>query len=214
MKKMLVLVLVMALFCASFVMADAREAETTVGTSGTLDETDTAGDAEAEGGNVTNVDLDGTYSTQRWQGFYGDVSATLQLGLATDVFYDFGTVGVEAVYATQNQAFNFAGATNVDDVTGLDTAWGYTDGDDQIVDVYTETISNDGYTDALGVNPRTSDFNSYAIGTAANPASKDDVAFGATVENAGATGFDGGTYNYELMLPADGIETYYFYMSI
>jgi hypothetical protein len=209
MKKMLILVLAFALLVASFAMAD-RPAETTVGASGTLNATSTAGNATAQGGNVTNVDLEGTYSTLRWQGFYGNVSATLQLGLVNDVFYDFGSVDVNAVYATQNNTFNFATAVAVTGVGGLDTAWGYASGDDQIADVYTVQITNDGYTDALGVIR--GNFRSYVIGTVVAPDAKANVAFGANI-NTGA-GFNAGDRDYELMVPADGTETYYFFMSI
>ena len=197
--KIMVLVAVMAMLVASFAIADAREAETTEGESGTLDLNEDAGSYEVTGGDVTEINLSTDASTSRWQGFFGNTSATLALGLGSSIMYDFGQQDVTAVYATVNEGLDFSALEAVD-AEEVDNIWGFTDGSDRAQEVFTETLSYDDITDTASLTNE--NFQSYIAGLS-DASTKDEFAFGAVVDNDGAEGFNGNIYNYELMVPTE-----------
>ncbi len=210
--KIMVLVAVMAMLVASFAIADAREAETTEGESGTLDLNEDAGSYEVTGGDVTEINLSTDASTSRWQGFFGNTSATLALGLGSSIMYDFGQQDVTAVYATVNEGLDFSALEAVD-AEEVDNIWSFTDGSDRAQFVFNETMTQDGIDDVASL--QNGNFQSFVTATEAIPSVKTEFAFGAVVDNDGAEGFNGNIYNYELMVPTeDSTETYYFFMRI
>jgi hypothetical protein len=221
MKKMfkkIIVMLVVLCTMMSVALANPSEAEVDFIETGTYEYTATTGDYEAIGGNVSTINLESNSSTSRWAGLAGNVSGRLVLGRGSDVFFDFGTdITFQSVYATT--AGSFLGTTAlVTDVTGLDDvgAWNFASGSDRIQSVFTENIG----INELGLNGNTrgralGNFNTFVVGTSAAPAGKNDVAFGGTVSNAGAEGFDGETYNYQLLLPITvGTEVYNMYLLI
>lgn len=90
---------------------------------------DTAGSHEALAGNVTLLEVTAYSITQSWQGYYGNVSGTIQLADASDnVMYNWSLASPEGeIYASTNdtlgwtnvQCFNFTatGATGSEDAT-------------------------------------------------------------------------------------------------
>ncbi len=87
---------------------------------------DTAGSVPAQAGNVTELNIYGYSTTQSWQGYFGNVSGTIQLADANDnVMYNWSLANPQGeVYASTNssiswtniQCFNFtATGTYVDE---------------------------------------------------------------------------------------------------
>ncbi len=207
MKKIIIALMVAAFSIFGIVYAATQGATVNELSTGSLTET-TAGSDEAYGGNVTLMNLTATASTDRWQGYYGNVTGTLSLGIGTDIFYDFSSAAATAVYASQNQTFNFA---NIEASTGaeIDTEWGYT-GSDIAANIYA------GARNVAGVVTQTVTLASgnfvSAIFDDSGVSDKSYFAFGVNVTTAAC--FDGNQCDYELMVPADGLETYYFFVEI
>jgi len=117
-RKQTVLSLVMVIFLAVGVMAvqpfGATPTEVKPSERAPID---AAGNHTALAGNVTEIDIFGYSPTQTWQGYYGNVSGTIQLADALDhVMYNWSLASPEGeVYASENgsidwtqiQCFNF-----------------------------------------------------------------------------------------------------------
>lgn len=124
----------MTVFLAASVMAVQPFGGQTTFINSTRAPIDEAGNWTALAGNVTELDIYGYSPTQTWQGYYGNVSGTVQLADANDnVMYNWSLASPEGeVYASENgtidwtkiQCFNFT-------ATGLKTGeaeanWGNT----------------------------------------------------------------------------------------
>ncbi len=168
----------------------------------------------AEGGNVSNLNLDTNLSTQRWQGFVGNVTGNLSLGRSTNLLYNFGSAEIDTVFATTESGTfdwaNLAAAT----VSEVDTQWSFSNGADQAVDAFTGTATLEGVA-AVPTVTLGGGFLSAIFDDGAAVAAKTDLVFAANV-TAAAAGFDGASYEYELMVPTttSGTDTYYFYVSL
>jgi len=202
------------LLAGNSVYAAIQGSNVSMGPTGQLTETSAQGQ-NAEGGNVTLVNITAAVSTDKWQGFYGNVTGSLSLGYGSDSFYDFSGAVPLYLYATENATFDFSIITAVNN-SEVDTAWGYTtDSDnDQARDVFTTGKDIAGIqvnaTQLLGTGP----WFSGLFSNGAN-ADKESFAFGCNISNAGTAGFDGTDYHYQLMVPVDATtEVYYFFMEI
>jgi hypothetical protein len=104
----------------------------TVGTSSQY--TESSADTEkAEGGNVSQMTINGTFSTSKWTAFYGNVTGEVFLGSGTTVLKRFGKTnltGIKAVWASTDSSFNFASLlkSSKEELDGImadiDTEWG------------------------------------------------------------------------------------------
>jgi len=207
-ERCAIVILLVALATSAYAQ---QGAETDEIKTGQLTET-SAGNSTAQGGNVTMINLTTTQSTSRWQGYYGNVTGSLSLGFGSSIFYDFSSTST-SVFASRNASFDFTlleAATPAE----IDTRWSYASGADMAVNIFTNT------TDILGVTapsvelePTDSNFNTTILKHGTNE-SKLSFAFGVNVQEPGVACFDGTTCEYELMVPADGQEVYYFFMSI
>lgn len=192
---------------------DPTGASISLGTTGQYTAT-SSGTANAQGGNATNLNLSSNSSTIKWQGFYGNVSGGIRLGSGSNVFYNFGNAIYTTVFATQDSGFNWA-TMAAGTAAQVDTAWSFgTASDvDQAVDIYSATTSFAGVSGAESLNTSTV-FETGILNDGAS-AVKNDFAFAANVISAGASGFDGNNYQYQLMVPVGtGFETYNFYLSL
>lgn len=210
MRKFLIALAVMTLTVASFAYAAVQGATVSEISTGQLTET-TAGSDVSEGGNVTMMNLTASVSTDRWQGYYGNVTGTLALGYNSDVFYSFAGATALTVFASQNQNFDF---TNLNETTGaaIDTAWSYTGGNDLAASIYAGTVDVGGV--VTQVATLASGNHVTAIFDDDGGVAKNNYAFGVNVSSAAC--FDGTTCDYELLVPADAQtgETYYFFVEI
>lgn len=125
-RKQTVLSLVMVIFLAVGVMAVQPFGGETTFVKTERAEIDAAGNWTALAGNVTEIDIYGYSPTQTWQGYFGNVSGTVQLADFNDnVMYNWSLASPEGeVYASENgsidwtniQCFNFtATGTQVSD---------------------------------------------------------------------------------------------------
>jgi len=210
MRYEIALVLVIILAFSAYAATEGAETDR-IGT-GKLQET-TAGSTEAEGGNVTLLNLTTTQSTARWQGFYGNVSGSLSLGLGSDVLYDFSSATISSVFASMNQTFDFtvlqAATTNQ-----IDTVWGYGSGADIAANIFTGITTVEGVAGpSVELEPIDSDFNTTIFNDGSSSV-KESFAFGVTVQEPAVPCFDSSDCEYELMVPATTGEVYYFFLSI
>ncbi len=89
---------------------------------------DSAGSHNAVAGNVTELNIFGYSTTQTWQGYFGNVSGTIQLADSSDnVLYNWSLANPQGeVYASTNQTiswtdiqcFNFTATGTYDDESG------------------------------------------------------------------------------------------------
>jgi hypothetical protein len=202
----------------------------TVGTSSTLTET-SAGSYAAQGGNVTDIDVDTTASTMKWAGFFGEVTTSLKLGVSSDVLYDFGNAAndqIKTVLASTDSSFDFSQLQTAT-AGDMDSAWSFTTGDiDSATSVFNEsaTIATVASVeaasliayDSAGVINNTL-YQSGILADTASPSAENDFVFGVAVED-GELAFDNSTtVDYELVVPISGgaigtPETYYFFLDI
>ena len=218
-KKLLIIVIASLLFLSGTKVINAATGENAsvdVGSTGRIsDGPTTPGQLVAQAGNVTHVNISRNYSTSKWAGFFGNVSASVKMGVNSDVFFDFGSSVILAVYASQNQSFNWANI-NKTDTDAIDTAFGFnTAADpDQAVDVYSSTKTIDGTINTPSATLEDGNFDTYAVCQITNT-TVGDFAFGGEVQNAGALGFDSNSWQYELLVPINaGTPTYYFFLTI
>jgi subtilisin family serine protease len=171
------------------------------------------GNFSSQGGNVTNINLSSNISTNRWQGYYGNVTGTLAFGYGSYIFYNFGSAIEYAVYASQNQTFDFYSMQTA--APGdIDTLWNFAAGNDKAVDVFTGAITNISgvLAQSIELNPIGQNFNSTILDDG-NIGNKSNFAFGAIL-NKGGTCFDGTTCDFELIVPVEGLETYYLFLEV
>ncbi len=212
----LVLLLPAVIFVLSCLCLAQQGADISEGDTSRISET-SAGSDTAEGGNVTQLNLSVIISTSKWQGYYGNVTGALALGSGSDYFYNFSNSVVDAVYASQNESFDFT-AIEQAAAADVDTQWGYTTAtdSDQAADIFTGTTSVGGVSaPSAELEPVGNGWNSTIFDCGSND-DKSYFAFGVNVQDAGNGCFDGTTCQYELIVPADGAssELYYFFLSI
>lgn len=236
-------VVVLMLMTLSFAVLAIDKSSTVSG--GTLTEGDTgrlsgsaAGSDGAQAGNVTEINISSTSSTAKWSGYFGHVTTSLKLGIASDVLYDFGSVvnnQIKSVFASSDSAFDFSNllAATVGEV---DTTWGFSTPDvDSATSTFTgaTTIAQVASVPTVGLNAyedtgtaecagcvlNTSIYKSGLFKDTASPANEIDFAFGVSVD-ADERDFKNQTLvDYELVVPVNtsglgGTETYYFFLDV
>jgi len=231
-SKILLALAVMAVL-AMAVSANPNGATVTAGTpeTGTAS---TAGTVLAQGGNITEINLTVESITQRWQGYYGEVSGNITLeNAAGDLFYrwNVGTVTGE-VYATQDSSAPIWGGISGDDVTAadLDTVIGWSDGADNATNTFTadSNLAIDIMGSVTGASTRDAVY-TYTNSTAGTDwqtillrdgsgTAITDYVF-ATFINADQDAFNSATADFQLLVPEDhtdgsGSTTYYFYVEL
>ncbi len=204
---------------------DLYAANVTVGSTGRYDPNITAGNVTTEGGNVTNVDLNSNASTDRWAGFYGNITGAILLSQrvgAQAVYiwaWDSSYGGVVCASTGSSAPSELMGATYAD----IDDAWSFSP---TVTDSAARTFNNSNCSQTFGP---TTLANSYYADTGSaggfitcawksvfTPA-KSNMLFCTNITNSGPL-FNGETGDYEIMVPTaygTGVyETYYFYASL
>lgn len=206
------MVIMVGTLSLAYAIDDPAGGVTVVGTSGQLT-TSTAGNATAQGGNVTYVNVSATSTTSKWQGFYGNVTGTLQLGSGSNVFYDFGNVVFNTIFATTATNFDWANLAATT-AAEIDTTWNLAAGTDNTTSVFTSTAT----IASIGSVPSTTINNNFTTGIMEDggDADKGDYAFAGTINSTGALGFDGNSYQYEILVPVNSTDNdvYNFYLSL
>lgn len=207
----------------AFVAAPPGDAQGDIGSTGQYT-TPAANAVNAQGGNVTAVNVSSNQTTSKWQGYWGNVSGALTLGDGSAVFYDWSTATFQAVYASPGNNIDW---TTVSDLSGAaaregkDTDYGFTSTD---ADSINRTMSGAGcsaggvFTAADGVfsynsTGGNSDWQT-CLGEDGGTA-LDDTVFGTNIVQNGGDAYNGQLVQYQLMVPVIAAnDDYYFYLEV
>ena len=210
-------VLVLALG-AFMTYAATQDAQGTEGVSGSYNTPTPPNAINAEGGNVTEVNVSSAMGTTKWQGYWGNISASLILGDGANTFYDWSGISVVAVYASPGSDITFGGLSATDTTVekeAADTLWSFLSAE---VDSINQTMTGNTcaagteIAAAAGVTPEGTGAWATCIAEDGG-ALIDDYVFGTNV--ASGVAYNGDTVDYQLMVPvlAAG-DLYYFYLEI
>ncbi len=206
--------------------ADMAGASAVAGTPGKYVDPGTAASVITEGGNVTDVNVSANASTEKWAGFYGNVTGNLLLskgvGGALYIWPWAPTAGGTVCVSTAS-AFTW-GALVAAVAGNIDTAWSFATTD---ADSATNTLTN---TCSLYINPQGAvtgvgkftknnagaDFWETCAVTDGAGTGKTNTAFCVNITSG--TAAPGTAALYQLMAPtpeaANTTETYYFYLEL
>lgn len=224
-KTILTIFLVYFLF-VSFVKAQPTGADITRGESsrGTNPAVTTQ---DAQAGNVTGLVINQTTITRIWQGFYGNVSGQIVLeNSAGNNFYDWSLATASGqVYASRNLVSDWS---NVNCTNS--TQW---EAEETTLNIPLTSVEGINETYSLTTHPQfsvgtvpvqncrsTRPYNSTGLpgdfwNVLINTNLTNTVYVSVLADNSNA--FDGGTADFELLVPTDrstGFATYYFYVEL
>jgi len=200
------------------------------GVSGSVNES-TSFTRGTAGGNATSFSINTVSASIRWQGYYGEVTASVSLGdSAGNQLYDYGFVNpsdIKTVFASTDANFNFdslyaAKASDVDYVYGWSTGG---------ADSVTNTLNDGVATIATVSNVSIANLSSHTVAGAREegvyqsgafkdvlglPYSSDNLAYGVSVTSDRYAFNNITQVDYEMVVPVDvgSTQTYYFYMDI
>ncbi|MDA3836433.1 MAG: hypothetical protein PF542_02315 [Nanoarchaeota archaeon] len=197
---------------------------------------DSATSVAAQAGNVTELNIFGVSVTQTWQGYFGNVSGTIQLSDAADnVMYNWSVADPEGeIYASRLgsvswesiECFNWVNngtwlennfSIAYDDVDGVNETFSYANEHDEfftnnIQFTQGECMSTKIYdSTGVGVNDH---FEEVLLWDG------EDVVFTSLLEEASVDGFDGKDHDFEMLVLEDGHDTdtdattYFFYVEL
>ena len=186
----------------------------------------------AQAGNVTRLDITGFSTTQYWQGYYGNVSGTIQLADGGgNALYNWSATSPQGeIYATNKTSIvNWGGITCFDLSADGDSIEGDFNISDYAVDGLNETFNlndHDGfYTATAQFNPgqcnNTKLFNNSGVGIFDEVLLWDgeDLVY-ASILQKDVIGFDGNSNDFEMIVLENGnsgkatTTNYYFYVEL
>ncbi len=176
-----------------------------------------------EGGNVTNLDLNSNVSTERWAGFWGNVTGAIVLSPGTANFYSWAWTsasGGEVCAVAAASGFDWT-AVQAATAAAVDGVWGFGAVTDNAVNTYTSAacgvdvagtaVTSAGNTTGVG------GFETCVVADGGAPAAKADFAFCTNITQSGSL-FNGQDGDYEVLVPtnetAGSFETYYFWLEL
>jgi hypothetical protein len=219
--------------CASFVAAvpNAPTSLTTVGSSSRDLSGQAAQSANAQGGNVTEMNINAITITKSWQGYYGNVTGQIALQDSnTQTFYNWSLTSFKArIFATRTNTVTWSGVncTNSTNRTSEEVYLGQssTDGD-SVSNTFSGTshpafnvstqqiIANTCYSTRGYANNNTQSSN-YVMLLLSQ--SNGEMVY-TTITNTSTTGFDGRQHDFELLVGENdktgsvGVTPYYFWI--
>jgi hypothetical protein len=267
-EKQFIVILAIALLALSFI--PFLTAFTPAGASNVTEvrteraSEDPASNHSAFAGNLTELIIFGYSSTQAWQGYFGNVSGTIQLAYGDaagdgnpHVFYNWSLANAQGqVYASTNssiewdyiQCFNHTSTGSYDEeysaakaenltslygrnMSGLESEfgilWDDVDGVNETFVFYEHQTIYVVSKNFTNICPTTRIYGSTGAGVQGEfeqllmyePVSE-SVIFTAILHENGVVGFDGGTYDFQMMVLEDGhgtdidTTTYYFFVDL
>jgi hypothetical protein len=237
-KNMVTIVIatVLILATSAFVVAVGPSGATvTPGTSSSAPEDAAGNDTNALAGNVTNLNLFGFTTTQSWQGYFGNVSGTIQLADSSDnVLYNWSLASPEGeVYSSNESSINWTGIDCFNlsaNHVALEAQYGIASDD---LDGVNETFNLNNHPEyftnniqfTAGECSNTRLYNSSGDGHFYQTLMTDgsyatQVIYTSILEEADADGFDGTFYDFEMIVLEDGhgtdtaTMTYYFWVEL
>lgn len=186
------------------------------------------------GGSFTTLVLNGSYQTQGWKAYVGNVTGVLTLDDATsNTIYDWNLVAASGeVYVSRNASVDWTAITcaNSATISQEQSVLNINSSSvDSINNTFNETIHKSFYVGTINIPNSTC----YSIDTYVNDSkqapsetadfqevllqSNSNLIYSTILENSVA-GFDNGKYDFQLIVPEDETKsaptTYYFYVEI
>ncbi len=199
--------------------AAVNNATVSVGSESSYNSAVSAGSSSVTAGGTAEANVTSTQSTSRWAGFYGSINGKIVLADATSHWFKNWTVSdVSGAYVYGSTASNpdfstLAAATATDMPTWLNT----TDAADNFQNTFgaSESATFNGqavtasYTETYN-NAGTETFKTYALKDGGS-----DLIWAALAQND-ATGYNGNTVDYQLLVPVNGATStaYYFFLEL
>lgn len=223
--KIVIFLTLTLLFCVSLSFgADIQGANTSVTKSSTgvpLSATSQVG----VGGNLTAVNINGSAITDRWTGFYGNISGIVQLAdAAGNQFYKWTITQItgSVVYATNGtvsnwstlQAATFNSMPFYLKQTAADN-YSNTFTSNEAFTTNLRTVPSVDYTYTLNSTAQNSVFKTYAMTADINSSADDNATIvfaGKAVQADNA--FDNSAVDFQILAPARSLTTYYFYLEL
>jgi hypothetical protein len=233
MRKLISFVLVLSIILAlsAFVVAAPNGVDVNAGTSTRSNATGPDNDPNAMAGNVTELTVTGTSITQAWQGYFGNVSGTIQLAnSANNVMYNWSLASPQGeIFASNASSLTWDGIQCYNETTNLtefENRFGIGIGD---VDGLNETFNlnnhpeffanNKQFTPGLCKNTRLFDSAGAGIFNEVLLTDGPSLVFASLLlENA--NGFDNVPHDFEMIVLENGhgtdtsTTTYYFWAEL
>jgi hypothetical protein len=185
----------------------------------------------AQGGNVTEMNIQALTITQSWQGYYGNISGVITLQDSTNsTFYNWSLTSFQGrVYATRANSITWSqvNCTNSTNRTSEETFLGQTASDGDSVTNTFNTTTHPGFTVAgTAVIAPNSCFSTNGYVNNNTQANSYDMLLlsptngqiiYATIANSSTVGFDGRQHDFQLLVGENekvgniGATTYYFW---
>jgi hypothetical protein len=232
-KSFLALVMILVFVSFAFAVVPFGVENTNVESSSKSTPDDPVG-VPAQAGNVTELNIFGYSVTQTWQGYFGNVSGTIQLADSIDnIMYNWSVADPEGeIYATRQSSVSWekVGCFNwsengswlesdfnivSDDVDGVDETFDsyshpvfYTNN----IEIPENTCMSTNVFDSTGGS--TNNFYEVLLWDGV------DVIFTSILEEGSVLGFDGMDHDFEMLVLEDGhgtdtaVTDYYFYVEL
>ncbi len=213
--------MVLSMFAMAVMPASASPGATTATEGTATDPGPTASAAvTTEGGNITEVNLEADTYTERWAGFYGNVTGNISLGSESADLYQWEWTPAsegEVIASTDGSGITWASLEN-GSATEVDIAWSFTSsGSDNATAAFTDsdtfTIGDTTMTSAPAVATLGTSYKTGIVKDNTTVIDTDDLLFVVNIINDGTT-FNSGTHDFEMMVPTGTTETYYFYVEL
>ena len=222
MRKSILVALVCVLVAFSFAYAAPAGGTTTHGGSetGTGSSTTTQ---NADGGNVTYVNVSGTTITGRWAGFFGNVSGQIELQDASaNTFYQWTVSNLtNAVVYVSNGTITDWTSSNIENINSSNTTH---------YPAFLQTTASDNYNNTFGISDTftsaslsvantnyTTTYQGGSSGTLRTYALRsiaDANMIWAGVVQDDVNGFNSNDLDYQVLVPANTTTSYNFYLEL
>ena len=231
-RILLISVLLVVLLSVSVYAVEPFGASVTAGVGERAAADGAGNDPNAIAGNITNLTISGFSITQSWQGYYGNVTGTIQLADSSDnVLYNWSTASPLGEVYTSNESssiqWDSIACFNLSNVSE------YFEEDFNISD-----YANDGLNETFNLNNHagfytnnvehtTGECNNTKVFGSGGSATYDEVLLTdgtslvfASLLQEDASGFDGGLYDFEMLVLEDGhgtdtdTSTYFFWVEL
>jgi hypothetical protein len=192
---------------------------------------------QAQGGNITQIDIDALTITRSWQGYYGNISGGITLDDANNnTFYNWSvTAGSAAgeVYATRNDTITWTGinCTSSAQRSSEESFLSQFAGDgDSVTNTFNTTthpsfiVGSENITADSCFSTNTNvngapDVNRFHQVLLTDGSAAENIVYTSLIDPA-QTGYDGGTYDFQLLVGEDesdgneGPTTYYIWVEL
>ena len=183
---------------------------------------------DAEAGNVTELTIDALSITNYWQGYYGNISGSIVLANANnDTFYNWTIATPQGqIYAARNGTISWTGVDCMGqtDIDAEDIFLGSENASDSVNNTFaltTHPAFSVGATPITTNTCRSTSVQGDGSGTEFYQVllkeSANTTLYTALID-AATLGFDGGTYDFQMLVGEDGsttgTTTYYFYVEL